>query len=126
MPPEAASIKGCFLMPNFQGNHAITSDTQVRITSSWVRNDKETGVENNRANERSRGAESRRAPIELITSRGYVLASVYYGDIDPDFDDEFNNGVHSLYPEFRCNAEHPERWGTIAGWAWGLSRCLTV
>jgi hypothetical protein len=77
----------------------------------------------NKATEESRGKESQRAPIELITGRGYALASIYYGDIDPDFDDGFDNGVHALYPEYRCDAEHPNRWGTIAGWTWGLSRC---
>ncbi len=124
LPSSDSDIKGIFLMPSFQGNHALTNDSQIRITKSWMRESREGGVVNNQATDATRGAEAKRAPISLIASRGYVLASVYYGDIDPDFDDGFKNGVHALYPDHVCSPEHPNRWGSIAAWAWGLSRCV--
>jgi len=108
-----------FLTMNFDGNHTIHPDPGISITRSWVRNIKDWGIKNNRANERSRGAKRSRWAIEKILNRGYGLATIYYGDIDPDYDDGFSNGVHRLYAKPK-----PDEWGSISTWAWGLSRCL--
>ncbi len=57
-----------------------------------------------------------------ILSRGYALAVVDRESIDPDEDDEFKNGVHGA---FDAAGERPgDAWGTIAAWAWGLSRAM--
>ncbi|XZE45735.1 acetylxylan esterase [Pirellulaceae bacterium SH467] len=124
--PKGKKVKGTFLGLNFQGNHSIDGDPALRIPKSWIANNKDTGVTNNQANEQGRGKQSRRWPIEEITARGYAVATAYYGDIDPDFDDGFNNGVHRLYPDQKPDANHPTRWGTIAAWSWGISRLLDV
>ncbi len=111
-----------FLILNFGGNHTVRADPAVRITSSWVRN-KGLEITGHRATESSRGSACSRFPVEAIISRGYALATMYYGDIDPDYDDGFNNGVHAVAgpsPSERA----PDSWGAIAAWAWGLSRTL--
>jgi hypothetical protein len=108
-----------FLTVNFDGNHTIHPDPGISITRSWVRNIKDWGIKNNRADTRSRGAKRSRWAVEKILTRGYALATIYYGDIDPDYDDGFSNGVHRLYPKPK-----PDEWGSISTWAWGLSRCL--
>ena len=125
-PNQPGKAKGTFLGLNFQGNHTIDSSPLLRLPKSWVSNDAKVGVTNNRATEMARGAQERRWPIAEITERGFAVATAYYGDIDPDFDDGFKNGVHSLFPNHVASAEHRERWGSIAGWAWGLSRLMDV
>jgi len=112
-----------FLGLNFNGNHTVTFDRSVPLPSSWVANDDKMGITRNRATESSRGMDTSRWCVETLLRRGYGLATVYYGDIDPDFDDGFNNGVHALFrrPNDRVS---PEAWGSIAAWAWGLSRCM--
>jgi hypothetical protein len=112
---------GCFLGLNFRGNQSTSDDPNVRITTSWC-DARHPGVVNNRATEASRGNQGERWPIRDVVGAGYAVATAHYCDIDPDFDDGFENGVHALFPEFRCSNEYPDRWGTIATWAWGLSR----
>ena len=125
-PNQPGKAKGTFLGLNFQGNHTIDTSSSLRIPKSWVSNDPKTGVTENRASEVARGAQERRWPIAEITERGYAVASAYYGDIDPDFDDGFKNGVHSLFPNHVASPDHRDRWGSIAAWAWGLSRLMDV
>ena len=117
--PMTEKAVPAFLGLNFYGNHTITADKGVRISTAWMRDNPSQGVVNHRSTEASRGVLSTRWPIETIMKRGYGLVTAYYGDIDPDYDDGFSNGVHRLYPKPK-----PNEWGSIATWAWGLSRCL--
>ncbi|MEN8201065.1 MAG: heparinase II/III family protein [Bacteroidota bacterium] len=123
LPREHTGPVPIFVGLNFYGNHTIHPDQQIGIHDSWVQNNEEFGITDNQVNALSRGMRSHRWPVELILSRGYGLATIYYGDIDPDFDDGFKNGIHGL--EGESGAERSENsWGSIAAWAWGLSRAM--
>lgn len=121
------SVEGpapAFMMLNFYGNHSINADPNIKLSSSWLRNSQDLGVVNNQATEDARGKRASRWAVEKILKRGYALVTIYYGDIDPDFHDEFKNGVHAIHPRDASSDTSGEQWGSIATWAWGLSVAL--
>jgi len=111
-----------FIILNFGGNHTIHTDPAIKLSGSWMRPG--SGTEDNRAKVDSRGKASSRFPVEEILKRGYGLATIYYGDIDPDFHDGFKNGVHPAFDRLRDRKRVSDAWGSIGAWAWGLSRAM--
>jgi len=109
-----------FLGLNFRGNHTVSPDKEIIITKAWVRPGK--GIINNCATEDGRGTSSSRWDIQQILSNGYGLVTAYYGEIDPDFDDNFKNGIYELLGSNR--KQKPDSGGSIDAWAWGLSRLV--
>src|SRR5690606_36751209 len=101
----------------------IHPSTEISICESWMRDRKDWvdagQVVNNRATEASRGNQASRWPVEMIIDAGVALATFYYGDVDPDFDDGFENGIHAHFGKPK-----PNEWGSIGAWAWGASRAL--
>ncbi len=124
IPNDVVQPAPAFIGLNFYGNHTIHPDPRISISESWVGNNEGFDINNHQADEKSRGVRVSRWPVERIIDRGYALINIYYGDIDPDFDDGFQNGIHPLF--YKSGQEKPveDEWGSIAAWAWGLSRAL--
>ena len=117
---QPAGVKGkvpAFVGMNFKGNHQINIDPEI-IISANAPTGKDLGTD------APRGAASSRWPLEEIVGAGYAVATIYRGDVDPDHDDGFKNGIHPLF--YRAGQTKPdaEEWGTIGAWAWGLSRVM--
>ncbi|RKD85025.1 glucuronyl esterase domain-containing protein [Mangrovibacterium diazotrophicum] len=121
--PKAASPAPVILGYNFLGNHAIVDDPEIRISESWVRNNPSLGIVNNHFTEQSRGFDAESWPVEKMLDAGFGLVTVYYGEVDPDYDD-FENGIHPLF--YKEGQDHPaaDEWASIGAWAWGLSRVM--
>ena len=92
-PNRAKQPVPAFLGLNFNGNHAVHTDPGITLSKQWMRPSKEAGIVKNRATEASRGSEASRWAVEKILSRGYALATIYYGDIEPDHAEGWKTGV---------------------------------
>jgi hypothetical protein len=122
LPNAATKPAPAFLGLNFTGNHAIHSDPGITLSSRWMRPSPGGNVVNNRATEQARGSSSNRWPVETILARGYALATIYYGDLEPDSAEGWKQGLRgALQGEKEFQADD---WGAIGVWAWGLSRAL--
>jgi hypothetical protein len=121
--PKNAQKVPVFLAYNFTGNHTVYADPNIRLTDSWVENDPSLGIINNQVTEQSRATASNGWPVEKIIKSGYGLVTVYYGDVDPDKND-FSDGIEPFF--YKKNQIKPRinEWGSIAAWAWGLSRVM--
>lgn len=105
--PKSPRRVPVFLGMSFGGNQCVHADPAIFESTRWQRTPQ------------TRGGCASRWEVDYVISRGYGTAIVYYGDLDPDFDDGFENGVHALYGKPK-----PDEWGSIAAWAWGLSRAM--
>lgn len=124
VPKELGNRAPCFVGLSFNGNHAVTTETDVPISTRWMRPSKEKGnVVDNRATEQSRGSESSRWPLEMIIGQGFAVATAYYGDIEPDHADGWKEGLRAALSKDGASTVWTDgEWGAIGAWAWGLSR----
>lgn len=121
--PKEKSKTPIFLSHNFLGNHTVNEDPNIIMTDAWVMNSDKLGVTDNRPKESSRGARSHRWAIEKIIDGGIGLATIYYGEVDPDKND-FSDGLHSLFYENGQKNPKSEEWGSISAWSFALSKTL--
>ena len=118
VPNDVKGPVPAFLMMNLAGNISIHQDEGISdMTDRQLKNFGVYGIPR-------RGQKQDRYPLEMILDRGYALVTFYKGDVDPDYDDGFKNGVHryTWTPEQEYPA--PDSWGSISAWAWGMSRVM--
>ncbi|SPE27169.1 putative acetyl xylan esterase [Candidatus Sulfotelmatomonas gaucii] len=63
-----------------------------------------------------------RIPVDKFLDAGIGVATYYYGEIDPDSLNEFPYGIRAKYLKPGQAERAPDDWGSIAAWAWGMSR----
>ncbi|HUL80205.1 MAG TPA: acetylxylan esterase [Vicinamibacteria bacterium] len=111
-----------FLGLNFHGNQATHTDLGIHLPTTWMAEG--PGVVDHRATDGTRGKDAAAWPVERILDRGYALATVYYGDLEPDHPDGWKSGLRARIGPGATGRFAPDDWGAIGAWAWGLSRAL--
>lgn len=125
LPNDAHGPVPLFIGYNFDGNYTVTADSAVPMPHSWVPNRPKWGIQDHRPAETARGGDASAWPIETLLRRGYGFVTVYYGDVEPDFDGGWREGLRGAVAKGGTNHLFaPDEWGAIGAWAWGLSRAM--
>lgn len=121
--PNGKVPAGCFVGPNFGGNHLLTAHEKVRIPTAWVPASY-PGVEKgtNKATTAGRGKQADTWPLQQIVDKGYAVATFYCGDIQPDRPN-VREGMRATLPVAKGDAD-PAETATIMWWAWGCHRAV--
>jgi hypothetical protein len=106
-----------FLSINFGAVQNAVDDPGIKPETVW----------NPKTNTRSAPPAGRgfgRLNVEPLLDAGIGVATFYYGDVDPDYLTGFSNGIRAIYAGPGGTEENrtPDAWGSIAAWAWGMSR----
>jgi hypothetical protein len=114
--PKSVKKAPVFLGYNFNGNHTVTDEPGIALPMIWPR----ANGAPEKGKDADRGKSYSNWQVKELISKGYGLATAYYCDVDPDFDDGFKNGIHGIFDQ----APTATSWGSVAGWAFGLSRIM--
>ncbi len=116
LPAPARKPAPVLLCLSFSANSNTIEDPGVRPGEIW-----------NRERKRVPAGEGRRfgtLKIEPLLAKGFGVATVYYGDIEPDFPGGLPFGVRGLFLKPGQTEPAPDEWGAVAALAWGLSRAM--
>ena len=119
IPAGAKKPVPLILSLNFSGNQAVVNDPQVKLGTVWSR----TTHQSEPATETSRG-QDKGFEVEKVLDRGYGFATIYYQQIEPDFDGGISHGIRPLFFGSGQTRPAPDEWGAIGAWAYGLSRAM--
>jgi hypothetical protein len=115
LPAASKKPVPLILTVSFAANYQVSGDSAVRIGYTWSKEGLKITA----------GQPSRfgKMNIEQFIREGIGFATVYYGDIEPDFKTGYKQGIrgHYLAPGQTLSGE---QWGAIAAWSWGLSRAM--
>jgi hypothetical protein len=116
LPPGLEKPVPLLLNVSFTANSNTVDDPAVKEGSIWNREQRRVPA--------SSGRRFDRLNVLPTLERGFGIATIYYGDIDPDFDGGLPHGIRGLYLKPGETEPASDQWGSIAAWGWGLSRVL--
>jgi hypothetical protein len=116
LPAHASKPVPLLLAINFAPNAGIFDDPGIKLGEMWGRDKKKVPAQ--------RGVGIGKMKIDNLLAKGFGVAGVYYGDIDPDFLGGVPLGVRGTYLSAAETEPAKDEWGAISAWAWGLSRAM--
>jgi hypothetical protein len=116
LPSGASKPVPLLLNVSFSANSTTVDDPGIKPGEVWNRDGQRVPA--------SKGTGIGRLNVAPFLAAGFGVATVYYGDIDPDFAGGLPHGVRALYLKPGQAGPEPGQWGSIAAWAWGLSRAM--
>jgi len=119
LPTQPAGRVPVFLGLNFDGNYTTTGEPDLPLPSHWVNGLYLNKPKDHQAGEAGRGIHQYMWPTGYILERGYGLATIGYGEVEPDEPGRWKHGPRGLGPE---PGEHD--WGSVGAWAWAYSRAM--
>jgi (4-O-methyl)-D-glucuronate---lignin esterase len=135
MPAHATGPVPVIIGLNFEGNQSVDLDPGIHLNPVWVPDPalkdlplaKElAGHVKRTADMSTRGSHTSQWQVEKIVERGYGLATIYAGDIEPDFNGGIGYGIRPLFFSSSQSMPAANDWGAIGAWAWGMSRIIDV
>ena len=117
LPANATGPVPLLLNINFMPNNLAVDDPAVKVGRLWDR----------RQNKRvpaEGGRRFGRLHVLPTIERGFGIATFNYADVDPDVAGAIQHGVRHLYLAEGQSEPAADEWGTIAAWAWGISRAV--
>lgn len=121
--PKNVATAPVFLGYNFFGNHTVTKDENIVISDAWAMNNESLGIDDHKLTEASRGGRAHRWAIDTIIKEGFGLATIYYGEVDPDKND-MSDGIHELFYEKGQERPKPDEWVSLRPGPLGIARPL--
>jgi hypothetical protein len=117
LPAAAKRPVPMFLMICFTAASSVFDDKGIREGMVWNPETKQKVP----ASQIQQAAQMKFNPLPFLEA-GIGVAAFYYGDVDPDFPDGYALGIRALDAKGDEASRAPDAWGSIAAWAWALSR----
>lgn len=115
LPAAASKPVPMFFSINFGAVQNAVGDPGIKSEKTW---DPKTNTRVTPTAARGFG----HLDAEDLLNAGFGVATFYYGDVDPDYPGGFANGIRARYLRIGHTERAPDDWGSIAAWAWGMSR----
>jgi hypothetical protein len=116
LPAKATKPVPLLLMISFSPNSSMSpKDPGVKRGFMWDRSGKKSPAPATGFGE---------LEVEKFTSKGFGIATIYYGDIEPDFKIGYKYSIRSHYMKPGQTIRADDEWGSISTWSWGLSRAM--
>lgn len=116
LPAKRKGPAPLLLIINFSANCSAVTDPDVPCGEVWTREGKRTPAQ--------RSSPFGKMNVDSFVSQGIGIATVYYGDIEPDFKTGLPYGIRGSYLKPGQTAIADNEWGAISAWSWGLSRAM--